>query len=184
MGKPYVDQNTQLVMNRSFFNWDYWTVGAGWFLAGEGAVYGATAACNKCLSQTIPNKPNTSYKCSIDAAQAGAFRTVYFYVGDKIYSFVPPAAVRRYEFTLTPTMAGDFAISITQFLPGPSSVYIEKVSVIGEMEGDPMYSMLYENSLAPMEKAQTEYTDFGGGEQMFRIAGRSDGTNCLIKVEP
>ena len=184
MGKPYNEDDSQLVQNRSFFGTDYWTVGAGWDLNGTGIRYGAQAACNQCLFQAIPILIGETYECKILCWQFNAHRTLRFQVGNTWRNFNPPTFLTEYIFPLTPTAIGNISFSVSAFFGFPSMVHIEKVSVRGAMDDDFVYNLLYNTGFAPMRTAQTEFDDLGAGEKMVRIAGRSDSSNCLIKIEP
>jgi len=184
MGKPYEYQRSQLIRNRKFFNWDYWDGHAGWALGlGNYIEYDQDPACNQCLWQNVPDVADGVYFCQLEAVQIGFLRTVRFQVGNVWKDIVPDGTLRTYYFGLNPQIIGNFSISVSAAAAIPHSLRIYAVSVIGEMDGDPMYDMLYENSLCPAGLARTEFTDLGGGEEVYRIAGRQDASNCLIKVE-
>lgn len=184
MGKPYFYQKTQLIKNGPFFSSKYWAPVPPWVIAdGRAKWLSKDATAGDDLFQSIYAGANQRYLCHFRAEILIGARTFNFAIADVKKIFTYKLGLLNETFELAPTIPGDFSLDVGLAGPVGSEFHIWNISVVGTPVGDPIYDMLYGNGFAPIGKAQTEYTDFGGGKRMFRIAGRSDASNCLIKTE-
>jgi len=184
MGKPYVYTQTQIIRNRKFFDWTYWNDPAGWNLVANGMQHIGPFG--------IGNKPNQgtgfvggeTYQCELEILVEDFQTDITFKWEGDTKVFRPPLGIRQhYTFPLNPVANFPMTFDVAATPGQAHKVTIYAVSVIGIMNGDSMYDMLYANSLCPAGKARTEFNNLGGGEEMYRIAGKQDASNCLIKVE-
>jgi len=184
MGRPIITQNTQLIKNGPFFNSNFWTPLPPWVIAGGRAHWNFDAATGaNDLFQSIYAGADETYLCHFRAEITIAARTFNFKIGDVQKTFPGAFGIMDETFELTPTINGDFSLDVgIAFAPG-SLLDIWNISIIGTPVGDPMYTMVNVLNMRPIGTTQTELTDLGGATQ-YRIAGRSDSSNCLIKTVP
>ncbi len=184
MTRPYTDQQTQLIENGPFYNANYWGPLPPWVVAGGRAHWHFQFdTAFLWLRQTIAVGADITYLCHFRSEIIVGARTYHFSIGDVNQDFVNKIGIFNETFYLTPTLGGDLAIAVDASAVPGSQFDIWNISVIGIMDNDPMYDMLYANNIRGIDPNQTIFTDLGGGEEMYSISSKKDATGMLIKVE-